>query len=369
METIRKIIHVDMDAFYAAIEQRDRPELRGKPVVVGGDPQRRGVVATCSYEARRYGIHSAMSAQKAYQRCPHAIFIPPRFEVYRSVSTQIMQIFRSYTDLVEPLSLDEAYLDVTLNHKNMTSATLIARAIKQQIYMETHLRASAGVSFNKFIAKLASDYQKPDGLTVVPPEKANAFLERLPVNKFFGVGKVTAARLHELHIETGADLKRLTEEELRKLFHKQGSVLYHYVRGEDQRAVQPTRVRKSVGKETTLAEDVSDPERLLQIMQQMASQVERRLKELELSGKTITLKLRWSNFQILTRSITIPQATQDASTMVAILTPVLLSQLEGGPKRVRLVGVTVSHFLNHDELEDPTRIYPLPLWDESTWPA
>ncbi|GER89606.1 DNA polymerase IV [Dictyobacter vulcani] len=369
MPPMRKIIHVDMDAFYAAIEQRDHPEWRGKPVVVGGDPQRRGVVATCSYEARRYGIHSAMAAQKAYQRCPHAIFVPPRFEVYRSVSAQIMHIFRSYTDLVEPLSLDEAYLDVTFNHKNIPSATLVARAIKQQIYAETQLRASAGVSFNKFIAKLASDYHKPDGLTVVPPEKASDFLEHLPVNKFFGVGKVTAARLHELHIDTGADLKRMTEEELQRLFHKQGSILYHYVRGEDDRPVQPTRIRKSVGKETTLADDVSDPERLLQIMQQMAGQVERRLKELELTGRTVTLKLRWSNFQLLTRSITTSQAIQDADTMVAILKPVLLNQLAGGPKRVRLVGVTVSHFVNHDMEEEAERIRPLPLWDESTWLA
>jgi DNA polymerase-4 len=364
MEHTRKIIHIDMDAFYASIEQRDHPELRGKPVVVGGDPRRRGVVATCSYEARKYGIHSAMAAQQAYQRCPQAIFLTPRFDVYRSVSVQIMSIFRSYTDLVEPLSLDEAYLDVTHNHQGIASATHIAQAIKRQIYTEIRLTASAGVSFNKFIAKLASDYHKPDGLTVVSPPQAISFLEHIPIGKFFGVGKVTAARLHALEIETGADLKRLSEEELQRLLHKQGSVLYHYVRGEDNRPVQPTRIRKSVGKETTLAEDIGDPEQLRAIMCQMADQVERRLKELDLAGKTITLKLRWSNFQLLTRSISIAVATQDASRMISILTPVLMAQLRTEKKHVRLVGVTVSQLLTGAEINQPDKIRALTLWDE-----
>jgi DNA polymerase-4 len=364
MEQIRKIIHIDMDAFYASIEQRDHPELRGKAIVVGGDPTKRGVVATCSYEARKYGIHSAMAAQQAYQRCPQAIFLRPRFDVYRSVSAQIMSIFRSYTELVEPLSLDEAYLDVTDNYKGITSATHIAQAIKKQIYTEMGLTASAGVSFNKFIAKLASDYHKPDGLTVVSPQQAVRFLEHIPIDKFFGVGKVTAARLRALKIETGADLKRLSEEELQQLLHKQGNILYHYVRGEDNRPVQPARIRKSIGKETTLVEDSADPEQLLQIMRQMAELVESRLKELDIAGKTITLKLRWSNFQLLTRSITVPIATQDARKIISILTPVLRGQLQVEKRPVRLVGVTISHLLSRTDIQRIELIRPLTLWNE-----
>lgn len=367
MEQIRKIIHIDMDAFYASIEQRDHPELRGKAIIVGGDPRKRGVVATCSYEARKYGIHSAMASQQAYQRCPHAIFLRPRFEVYRNVSLQIMSIFRSYTDLVEPLSLDEAYLDVTNNHKGIASATHIARAIKQQISSEIKLTASAGVSFNKFIAKLASDYQKPDGLTVVSPKQALSFLEKIPIDKFFGVGKVTAARLRTLEIETGADLKRLSEEELQQLLHKQGIILYHYVRGEDNRPVQAAHIRKSVGKETTLAEDIDDPEQLMQIMGQMAEMVESRLKELNIVGKTITLKLRWSNFQHLTRSISVPVATRDARKMISVLAPVLKGQLQFEKRHVRLVGVTVSHLFSSADLQSIELIRPLPLWDDEAF--
>lgn len=342
MEQLRKIIHIDMDAFYASIEQRDNPELRGKPVVVGGNPERRGVVATCSYEARRYGIHSAMPAKTALQRCPHAIFVTPRFEVYRAVSSQIMQIFQNYTDLVEPLSLDEAFLDVTQNKQQIPSATHIAHAIKQQIHATTQLTASAGVSYNKFIAKLASDYHKPDGLTVVPPQHAVRFLEHLPINKFFGVGKVTAARLRELGIENGADLKQMSEQRLRELFHKHGTLLYQSVRGEDDRPVVSTRERKSIGKETTLAEDSNDIEQLMEILQRLALQVEQRLKTLEVHAKTVTLKLRWSDFQLLTRSISLAHPLQNASEMLAYVYPLLQAQLSGG-RPVRLVGVTVSH--------------------------
>lgn len=342
MAELRKIIHIDMDAFYASIEQRDNPQLKGKPVIVGGNPERRGVVATCSYEARRYGIHSAMPAKTALKRCPHAIFITPRFDVYRAVSAQIMQIFQSYTDLVEPLSLDEAFLDVTQNKQQLTAATHVAQAIKQQIYEKTQLTASAGVSYNKFIAKLASDYHKPNGLTVIPPERAERFLEHLPIHKFFGVGKVTAARLHELGIQNGADLKQMSEQRLRELFHKHGSLLYHSVRGEDERPVTPTRERKSVGKETTLVEDSSNIEQLREILQRLAIQVEQHLKTLGLHGKTVTLKLRWSDFQLLTRSISLPSAIQSADDILAPIYPLLQAQLADG-RSVRLVGVTVSH--------------------------
>jgi Nucleotidyltransferase/DNA polymerase involved in DNA repair len=363
MEQLRKIIHIDMDAFYASIEQRDHPELRGKPVIVGGNPERRGVVATCSYEARRYGVHSAMPAKTAFMRCPHAIFVLPRFEVYRAVSAQIMQIFHDYTDLVEPLSLDEAFLDVTQNRLQMTSATHVAQAIKQQIYATTQLTASAGVSYNKFIAKLASDYHKPDGLTVIPPERAERFLEQLPIHKFFGVGKVTAARLHALGIENGADLKQMSEQRLRELFHKHGTVLYQSVRGEDSRPVMATRERKSVGKEITLLEDSNDIVQLMEHLQRLALQVEQRLKSLMLYGKTVTLKLRWSDFQILTRSISLSQPIQNASEMLTYVYPLLQVQLSSG-RAVRLVGVTVSHLVPlMARSATPTSYNMHSLWD------
>jgi DNA polymerase-4 len=295
-QPIRKIIHIDMDAFYAAIEQRDHPELRGKPVIVGGQPDKRGVVATCSYEARQFGIHSAMPSMTALKRCPHAIFLPPRFDVYRAVSGQIIQIFHIYTDLIEPLALDEAYLDVTENKLHQTSATLIACQIKQQIQEQIGLTASAGVSFKKFLAKLTSDFQKPNGLTVVTPRQAVQFLDATPIRKFFGVGKVTEARLKALDIQTGADLKQVSEEQLRTLFGERGSMLYNSVRGEDHRPVLPIRLRKSIGKETTLETDSADHEQIVRILQHLSTQVEKRLLELGLRGKTITLKIKWSDF-------------------------------------------------------------------------
>ncbi|GHO70238.1 DNA polymerase IV [Ktedonobacter sp. SOSP1-52] len=355
----RKIIHIDMDAFYASIEQRDRPELRGKPVIVGGDPNRRGVVATCSYEARRFGIHSAMPSRTAFKRCPHAIFVPPRFEVYRAVSTQIMQIFHDYTELVEPLSLDEAFLDVTHNKFNIPSATHVAREIKQRIYERTQLTASAGVSYNKFIAKLASDYKKPDGLTVITPQQASRFLESLPIQKFFGIGRVTASRFQEYGIHTGADLKSLSEERLRELFQERGSMFYHYVRGEDERSVEPIRVRKSVGKETTLAEDLalSEHAEVIRILTDLAEKVERRLVELDLQAKTVVLKLRWSDFQLMTRRATLPQAFQAKEAMLHHIQD-LLDQV--GPQgHVRLLGVTVSQL---EKRGTPAHHTPT-LWD------
>lgn len=358
-DSIRKIIHIDMDAFYASIEQRDRPELRGKPVIVGGDPHRRGVVATCSYEARRFGIHSAMPSRTAFKRCPHAIFVSPRFDVYRAVSTQIMQIFHDYTELVEPLSLDEAFLDVTYNKFNIPSATHVAREIKQRIYERTQLTASAGVSYNKFIAKLASDYNKPDGLTVITPQQAERFLESLPIQKFFGVGRVTASRFQEHGIHTGADLKGLSEERLRELFQERGSMFYRYVRGEDQRSVEPIRVRKSVGKEITLAEDLALAEHaeVIRILTDLAEKVERRLVELDLQARTVILKLRWRDFQLMTRRATLPQAFQTQEVMLHHIQD-LLEQV--GPQgHVRLLGVTVSQL---EKRGTPTHHVPT-LWD------
>src|SRR5210317_1660639 len=238
MQSIRKIIHIDMDAFYASVEQRDRPELKGKPVIVGGDPQSRGVVAACSYEAREFGIHSAMASATAYRLCPDAVFIRPRFDVYRAVSSEIRKIFCEYTDLVEPLSLDEAFLDVTKNYMGMPSATLIAKEIKRKIYCKTgKLTASAGVSFNKFIAKVASDMNKPDGITVITPDMAEEFIDQLPIRKFFGVGKVTEAKMRSLGIQTGADLKRFQKEKLVEIFGKSGSYFFDIAHGMEHRPV------------------------------------------------------------------------------------------------------------------------------------
>ncbi|GHO49511.1 DNA polymerase IV [Ktedonospora formicarum] len=331
-------------------------------MIVGGDPNRRGVVATCSYEARRFGIHSAMPARTALQRCPHAIFVPPRFDVYREVSTQIMRVFREYTDIVEPLSLDEAFLDVTSNKAGLASATQVAREIKRHIFERTGLTASAGVSYNKFIAKLASDYRKPDGLTVITPERAADFLESLPIQKFFGVGRVTAARLQEHGIHTGADLKRQSEERLRELFHERGSMFYHYVRGEDEREVEPVRVRKSIGKETTLAQDLAlaQREEVLRILDDLASKVESRLSELKLQARTLVLKLRWSDFQLITRRVTLPYPFYERHIMLE-QARILLEQQIGTQGHVRLLGVTVSQ-LEARGTQSPRLTMPT-LWD------
>ena len=356
------ILHLDLDAFYASIEQRDHPEHRGKPVIVGGSPDRRGVVATASYEARKYGVHSAMPSRTAYRLCPEAIFLPARFEVYRAVSHQIMAIFRQQTALVEPLSLDEAYLDVTDAAHTLEEATRLAKEIKQQIWDQTQLTASAGVSYCKFLAKLASDAHKPDGLTVISLEQAPAFLEALPIDKFFGVGKVTAAKLRELGVAHGADLKRLGEERLRALLGKHGSQLYRYVRGEDDRPVEPRRERKSVGKEVTFERDLVDRERMEGILEHLARQVERRLVELDLRGRTLTLKVRWSDFQLVTRSVSRREGFQDAQAMLPVLRT-LLAQLDGGNRPVRLLGVSVSNLLSRDEVQRTGLITALTLWD------
>lgn len=288
---LRKIIHIDMDAFYASVEQRDFPEYRGKPIVVGGKPDSRGVVATASYEARVYGIKSAMSCSKAYQLCPFAIFVYPRFDAYTAASKAIMEIFSRYTDLIEPLSLDEAYLDVTEDKLGIGSAIDIAKSIKDAIKKELNLTASAGVSINKFVAKVASDINKPDGLTFIGPSKIKAFMEKLPVEKFFGVGKVTAAKMKAMQINTGADLKKLTEEQLLAQFGKSGSFYYKIVRGIDERPVRAHRETKSVGAEDTMAEDTNDIAVMHDLLRQISETVSKRLEKHQLRGKTVTLKL------------------------------------------------------------------------------
>ncbi|HEX6478102.1 MAG TPA: DNA polymerase IV [Ktedonobacteraceae bacterium] len=360
-EGTRAILHLDLDAFYASIEQRDHPEYRGKPVIVGGSPDRRGVVATASYEARKYGVHSAMSSRTAQRLCPEAIFLPARFEVYRAVSHEVMAIFRQQTALVEPLSLDEAYLDVTDAVRTLEEAVQLAQEIKRQIWEQTQLTASAGVSYCKFLAKIASDAHKPDGLTVIPPEEASAFLESLPIEKFFGVGKVTAAKLRELGIQTGADLKQMGEERLRDLLGKHGGLLYRYACGEDDRPVEPMRERKSVGKEVTLERDIRDRNEMERILETLALQVERRLMELGIAGKTLTLKVRWSTFELVTRATSREQGFQSAQEMLPVL-HTLLSGLAENKRAVRLLGVTVSGLISPNGIRRARQVVTPSLW-------
>ena len=362
-EKVRAILHLDLDAFYASIEQRDHPEYRGKPVIVGGSPDRRGVVATASYEARKFGVHSAMPSRTAQRLCPQAIFLPARFEVYRAVSQQIMAIFRQQTALVEPLSLDEAYLDVTAAVRDLEEAARIARDIKRQIWDQTNLTASAGISYCKFLAKIASDAHKPDGLTVISQEEAPAFLEALPIEKFFGVGKVTAAKLRELGIQNGADLKHMGEERLRDLFGKHGGQLSHSACGEDDRPVEPIRERKSVGKEVTLERDIRNRSEMERILETLALQVERRLAELGIAGRTLTLKVRWSTFELVTRAASRTQGFQSAQEMLPVLRT-LLSGLVDGKRAVRLLGVIVSGLLSPDEMRHARQFVMPSLWED-----
>lgn len=351
----RKIIHVDMDAFYAAVEQRDNLQLRGKPVVVGGDPGSRGVVATCSYEARRFGIHSAMSSVRAYRLCPQAVFVRPRFEAYRAVSSQIRELFYEYTDLVEPLSLDEAYLDVTDNKKNITFATRVAREILQEIRIRTGLTASAGVSYNKFLAKVASDVNKPAGLTVVTPEQAEAFIAELPIRRFHGVGRVTEKRMLARGIATGADLRQFTREALQQLFGKSGPYFYDIARGIDNRAVLPNRIRKSIGKETTLEEDCADKGEMMTILGKLAERVVALAQAHNTGGLTLTLKVRYDDFQSVTRNYTQAEPINEVENML-ILAETLLDKTEAGPRPVRLLGLTVSNLTTDIPLDNSSQL-------------
>lgn len=303
MKGFRKIIHIDMDAFYASIEQRDNPHLKGKPLVVGYSGTR-GVIAAASYEARKYGVYSAMSSKVALRKCPYLNFVSPRFNVYKEVSEQIMQIFHQYTDLVEPLSLDEAFLDVTQNFKNITYATQIAEAIKQDIFQATNLTASAGVSYNKFLAKIASDVNKPNGLFIITPKRAMFFLKDLPVGKFFGVGKVTAEKMNGMGIHTGEDLLNFSKEQLMSKFGKVGLAYYDFARGVDDRIVEPNRLRKSVGAETTFHEDLNESNDIAEELKSLAIELASRLQKNQFYGKTFTLKIRFSDFTVITRSRT-----------------------------------------------------------------
>lgn len=338
----RKILHIDMDAFYASIEQRDNPELRGKPLAVGYG-EKRGVVAAASYEARKYGVYSAMPSVVAIRKCPHLIFVSPHFDVYRSVSEQVREIFFEYTDQVEPLSLDEAFLDVTINKKGMHSATHIAKEIKQKIFEETGLTASAGVSYNKFLAKIASDYKKPNGIYVITPQKGVAFIEQLTINKFFGVGRVTAAKMNELGIYTGADLKKWSEIDLVHHFGKAGLSYYQYARGLDNREVESERIRKSLGSEETFLEDIYDLSIIEQELDKIAQEVARRSTKRDFKAKTLTLKIKYADFTIVTRSITLNDYIYKASDMLQIAMDLLSRVDDIEDKKVRLLGLTLSN--------------------------
>jgi DNA polymerase-4 len=336
----RKIIHIDMDAFYASVEQRDNPELRGKPVAVGGSRER-GVVAAASYEARRFGVRSAMPSVTARRRCPELIFVRPRFEVYRAVSHQIREIFAAYTPLVEPLSLDEAYLDVTENRKAMSSATEIAEQIRARIRSETGLTASAGVSYNKFLAKMASDERKPDGLFVITPRMGPAFVEALPVGRFHGIGPVTRARMEQLGIHNGGDLKARTSSFLRQEFGKAGPYYYALARGIDERPVRADRIRKSVGAETTVNADLFTFDEARAVLGPLIAKVWAYCEGSTIRGRTVTLKAKYADFQQITRSRTgeAPPASREA---VETIVHALLEPLFPVGKGIRLLGVTLS---------------------------
>jgi len=349
---VRRIIHVDMDAFFASVEQRDNPALRGRPVAVGG-ASRRGVVAAASYEARPFGVRSAMPSVTAMRLCPDLVFVKPRFEVYKAVSTQIRAIFTAITPLVEPLSLDEAYLDVT-DHLDGRTATAIAREIRAAIREATGLTASAGVSYNKFLAKLASDQRKPDGLFVIPPEAGPAFAQSLPVSRFHGVGPATAAKMERLGLRTGADLLGWDEARLTQAFGKAGHHYWLIARGQDRREVRPDRVRKSIGAETTFSTDIHALGEAAEALAPLAAKVWRYAGMHGLHGRTVTLKAKYTDFRIMTRARTLPcpLASQDALLTEA---RALLPEVLPDPRGVRLLGVTLSGFE-----EGPAQ---LPLFD------
>ena len=343
-----------MDAFFASVEQRDNPEYKGKPIVVGGSGAR-GVVAAASYEARKYGVYSAMPSKTALKKCPFLIFVPPRFDVYKLVSDQIREIFLEYTDLVEPLSLDEAYLDVTHHKKGKPSATLIAREIKQRIFQETGLTASAGISINKFLAKTASDYKKPNGLYLIKPEDAETFVENLPIEKFFGIGKVTAQKMHSLRVFNGADLKKISEYELIKHFGKQGDYFYHIARAIDNRLVEPERARKSVGAENTFTVDISDEQEMLLELEQIAKILDGRLSGSGLFGKTLTLKVKFHDFKQITRSKTVNFEISDFNTLWPLSLDIF-NKIDFTERKVRLLGIYISNLPTESDSKMPLQL-------------
>jgi DNA polymerase-4 len=349
----RKIIHVDMDAFYASVEQRDNPDLRGKPVAVGGSRER-GVVAAASYEARKFGVRSAMPSITAKRQCPDLVFVKPRFDVYKAISQQIRAIFAEYTPIVEPLSLDEAYLDVTDNLQNIPFARDIALQLRARIKAETGLNASAGISYNKFLAKLASDHRKPNGQYVITPEMGPGFVEKLPVGKFHGIGPATAARLQAFGIQTGIDLRNQTLTFLEANFGKSGTYYYWISRAIDERPVRANRIRKSVGAENTFFNDLVEFDAMVAELQPLVDKVWRHCENTGNRGRTVTLKVKFSDFEIMSRSQSLPSAVQDRAELERI-SVALLEKSMPLPKAVRLLGVSLSAL----QIDDPELQMPL----------
>lgn len=339
--TDRKIIHIDMDAFYASVEQRDNPALRGKPIAVG-HAEERGVVAAASYEARKFGVRSAMSSLKAKQLCPQIVFVHGRMNVYKEVSAQIHAIFHDYTDAIEPLSLDEAFLDVTNNKKNIPLAIDIAKEIKRRIREELGLIASAGVSYNKFLAKIASDYRKPNGLCTIHPDQALEFIARLPIESFWGVGPVTAQKMHSVGIHKGADLQQCSLEMLTRLFGKAGNIYYDFARGIDLRPVESERIRKSVGCEHTLDKDITASSSVIIELYHVANELVERLQRNNFSGNTLTLKIKFYDFKQITRSLTQEKELQSMADILP-LAKHLLKEVDYSIRPIRLIGLTVSN--------------------------
>lgn len=350
---MRKIIHIDMDAFYASVEQRDNPELRGIPLAVGGGGPR-GVVAAASYEARKFGVRSAMSGAKARKLCPHLVFVRPHFEKYKEVSQQIRALFHEYTDLVEPLSLDEAYLDVTNPKMGPPSATIIARELRRRIFETTQLTASAGVSYCKFLAKVASDLNKPNGMAIILPEEAEAFLEKLEVEKFHGIGKATAAKMHRMGIFNGRDLKQFALHDLVRRFGKVGRFYYNIVRGIDDRAVHSHWVRKSISTEETFRTDLDNTEDMMEQIALIADHLQRLIERSDNPGRTLTLKVRYADFRVVTRSKTVDHEITKAEEMLALAAP-LLADTDALEKKVRLLGLGLSNLRKEreEQLREP----------------
>jgi DNA polymerase-4 len=355
----RQILHVDMDAFFAAIEQRDRPELRGRPVLVGGDPHGRGVVSAASYEARPFGCHSALPMAQAVRLCPQAVIIRPRMERYAEVSRQVFEILEQFTPLIEPLSIDEGFLDVTGTERLFGPAEQTARELRRRICAETGLTASVGVAPNKFLAKLASDLRKPDGLVVVPPDGVQDFLDPLPIGRLWGVGKATLKRFEQLHVQTFADARRLTAAELRRHFGETGEHFYHLVRGDDQRPVVPDREARSISHEQTFATDVADLEYLRSVLLSQTEDVARRLRRHKLLARTVTIKIRRPDFQTITRRATLAAPTDQTALLWQAAAGLFDTWARGGVHPVRLLGVGVSQFVTGPGQQ-------LPLFDEDT---
>lgn len=345
---MKKIIHVDMDAYYAAIEVREDPSLKGKPVIVGGSPNSRGVVSTCSYEARVFGVHSGMASSQAWRLCPQGIFVYPHFQIYKEVSATIREIFFRYSDIVEPMSLDEAYIDVTENKINEPYATEIAKRIKADILAETQLTCSAGVSYNKFLAKIGSELQKPDGLVVIPPRKAQDILFKLPIEKYHGIGKVTAARMKKLGIHNGADLYQQEMKDLIRHFGKAGLFYYYIVRGIDNREIITEHEAKSISNENTFHEDVDNMDFLLQELQRISDKLSNRMMYKKLQGQSIVVKIKYDNFEIITRSGCLPQLTSDSGVICKAAEQLFLQHWDQ-TRKIRLLGIGINNLDSGDD--------------------